>query len=350
VYPAGSATIEKLLAPLESLRPAPDAVDPILAVGLNEQLARVRADAVLIVRDDAQLTLGAVARLRDAFRRMPRLGAAVPRVGGDDRPEGVPGLAYRNVMEMQAYADRRGEMFARETQLTDCATTPVVMISREALACVGGFDETYGFSRLGMEDFTRRLQSANFLVARCDDAYVHLFPSEQTQSLFAAIDASPRLRERFEERWSTTRGFDPERDRVALRERRESAGRGAGDDALRVLVPIADEDEWNDARPIVTAIASAFRADDPLEIAIGLDGSFALGRAVSDIREILAATGVPLEQTLNVHVDVVGDRAGWRGAGSHQVRVTGSARPELADVPSVADVAAVRAHLNVAPA
>jgi hypothetical protein len=353
VYPAGSETVRKLLAPLPSLRPAPDAVDPILAVGLNERLARVRADAVLVVRDDAQLTLGAVARLRDAFRRMPRLGAAVPRVGGDDRPEGIPGLGYRNVMEMQAYADRRGELFARETQLTDCATTPVVMISREALARVGGFDETFGFSRLGMEDFTRRLQSANFLVARCDDAYVHLFPAEQTQSLFATVDASPHLRACFAERWAQRREFDPGRDRVALREgrdRAERAERAVHDDALRVLVPIADEDEWNDARPIVAAIAEEFRAHDPVEIAIGLDGSFALGIAVSAIREILAATGVPLEQTLNVHVDVVGDRTTWRGAGMHQVRVAGPGRPELVDVPSVADVAAVRAHLAVAPA
>ena len=101
--------------------------------------------------------------------------------------------------------------------LVDVATTPVIMISREALEVVGGFDETFGFSRMGVEDFTRRLRTANFLVACCEDAYAHLFPLSEAASFVGNLDDSPFLRAAFEQRWTSRQDFDPQRDRVALR-------------------------------------------------------------------------------------------------------------------------------------
>jgi len=44
------------------------------------------------------------------------------------------------------------------------------VVSREALEVVGGFDEMFGFSRYGVEDFARRVRAANFLIACCEDA------------------------------------------------------------------------------------------------------------------------------------------------------------------------------------
>ena len=59
----------------------------------------------------------------------------------------------------------------------------------EVLDVVGGFDETFGFSRVGVEDFSRRVRSANFLVACCEDAYAHLFPAAEAESLVGNLDA-----------------------------------------------------------------------------------------------------------------------------------------------------------------
>ncbi len=169
------------------------------------------------MRDDAQLPHGVLARLMDAFRRMPRLGVAVPRLGGADRPESLPDLGYRSVAEMQTLYERRAEAFAREATLLDVATSPVMVVSREVLELVGGFDETFGFSRFGVEDFTRRVRAANFLVACCEDAYAHLFAPADAVSLVGALDEAPFLRAAYERRWSVPRGFDPATDRVPLR-------------------------------------------------------------------------------------------------------------------------------------
>jgi len=345
VYPAGATTAERLLNVYSGLRLMPDDSDVHLAVGLNRALGASTGDGVLIVRDDAQIPHGLVARLADAFRRIPRLGVAVPRLGGTDRPESLPDLGYRNSAEMQALYDRRAEAYAREANLLEVATSPVLIVSREALQLVGGFDERFGFSRLGVEDFTRRVRAANFLIACCDDAYVHLFPREDAASFVGNLDAEPFLRDIYVQRWSVPRGFDPAVDRVPLRTDAAPAAVAPAQRTLRILLPLRDEAEWTHVRPILADLAAAFRVHDPVTVFVGIDGTFPLNGALSGLREILLASSVPMEETLNVNIDFVADVGVWRAAGEHNVRIAGIEREALADLPAIDGAAAVRALL-----
>jgi hypothetical protein len=346
VYPAGATTTERLFSAHTDLRLLPDASDVHLAVGLNRALGAARSESIAIVRDDVQLPHGFLARLQAAFARIPRLGAVVPRVGGADRPEALPEQSYLNSVEMQASFDRRAEAYAREAMLVDVATTPVIMISREALEVVGGFDETFGFSRFGVEDFTRRLRNANFLVACCDDAYAHLFPFEEAASYVGNLDNAPFLRSVYEQRWANRHDFDPERDRVPLRTDEPPAATAAVPGGLRILLPLRDEGEWLRARPLLAELTAAFRVHDPVEVAIGLDGSFGLQTALSAIRELLLDSNIPMEETLNISIDFISDIAAWREAGDRgTARVNGIEREELAELPAIGDVQAVRVML-----
>lgn len=347
VYAAGSATTERQFAVHPWLQRVRDDTDPQLAIGLNRALGAATADGIAIVRDDAELARGAMERLKDAFRRIPRLGVAVPRLGGADRPESLPDLGYRSLAQMQLLYDRRAEAFAREAGLLDVATAPVMVVSREALEVVGGFDEAFGFSRIGVEDFTRRVRAANFLVACCDDAYAHIFPGAEAASFVAALDEAPFLRAAYERRWSERRGFDPHADRVPLRTGAapvEAVSRGSG---LRLLLPLRDDEEWLQVRPLLLEIAAAFRVNDALELAIGLDGALGLQTVVAGLREVLVASNVPMDETITVNVDVVTDIAAWRDAGEKNVRLAISEREALRGLPAVAGAAAIRALLGV---
>ena len=347
IYPAGAATVGRMLGGYTGIRLAPDASDVQLAVGLNRALGSCTSDGIAIVRDDAQLPHGVLERLADAFRRIPALGIAVPRVGGSDRPESLPDLGYRSSAEMQLLYDRRAEAFAREATLLDVATAPVMVVSREALNVVGGFDEAVGFSRSGVEDFSRRVRAANFLVACCEDAYAHLFPPVEAKSLVGDLDAAQFLRAAYEKRWSTVRGFDPQTDRVPLRTGdAPEVALAATQPVVRVLLPLYDEGEWMRAKPLLAEFAATFRAHDPVEVALGLDGTFDLQTAVSALRELLIASMVPMEETLNVTIDIVGDVAVWRDASANSVRVEGLDRELLAALPAIADLAGVRARLS----
>jgi hypothetical protein len=344
VFPAGAATTRRLFATYGEVELAPDAADPILAVGLNHALAVSDADAVAIVRDDVQVTHGLLERLRAAFDRVARLGVAVPRVGGADRPEGLPDLSYDSAAELQTFADRRAAAFAREATLVDVATTPVLIVSRAVLAIVGGFDEAFGFSRYGIEDFTRRVRAANFNVVCCDDAYAHLFPAGDVESLLSPLDLSPSHFARYRERWETPRGFDPARDVVPLRAAPPAVAAAEGE-RLRVLVPIASDAEWAAAEPALIEFAHTFRTGDPVDIVIGLDGGYALATVVTHLRDVLARASVPIEESVNIRVEPVRDLGAWRDAGAAAVRLVDCERHELAGVAAVADADAVRARL-----
>jgi hypothetical protein len=346
LYPAGATTTERLFAVHSGLQLMPDSSDVQLAVGLNRALGACRSESMAIVRDDAQLPHGFLARLQAAFARIPRLGAVVPRVGGGDRPEALPEQSYLNSTEMQGAFDRRAEAYARETMLVDVATTPVIMISREALEVVGGFDETFGFARLGVEDFTRRLRTANFLVAVCEDAYAHLFPFTEAASFVGNLDDSPFLRAAFEQRWTNRNDFDPKRDHVPLRDG-EAPAAAMAPGGLRILVPLGDEAEWQRVRPLLVELAAAFRTRDSLEVAIGLDGSFGLQTALAAIRELLLDSKIPMEETLNISIDFVSDMTAWRDASDRRsVRVAGVEREAHSELPAIAGVKAVRALLD----
>jgi len=262
----------------------------------------------------------------------------------------LPDLGYRNSAEMQALYDRRAETYAREASLLELATAPVMVVSREALEVCGGFDETFGFSRYGIEDFSRRLRAANFLIACCDDAYAHLFPVDEAGSFVGNLDAAPYLVAAYQERWASPRGFDPVTDRVPLREgARPAAAASPERRAVRILLPIKDEDEWTRARPLLVDLAGEFRVHDPLEVCVGLDGGFGLQTTLSVLREVLIESGIPMEETLSVSVDFVPDVAHWRDAGQNNVRVAGLDRADLEELPSVEGVAAVRALLSAVP-
>ena len=342
VFAAGAETTRRLFASYGEVRLVADTVDPILAVGLNRALAMCTADAIAIVRDDVQVTHGMLERLRAAFDRVARLGVAVPRVGGADRPEGLPDLSYGNIAELQAFADRRAAAFAREAMLVEAGTTPVLVVARAVLDIVGGFDEAFGFSRFGIEDFTRRVRSANFHVARCDDAYAHMFPADQVGSLLSPLDGSASHLARYQERWLKPRGFDPARDLVPLRVR-EAPRHAASSGRVRVLIPIADATEWASLEPALLSLARTFRASDPIDVAIGLDGTFALGDAVAALREMFVGIDVPMDETLNVMVESVRDIAKWRDAREGNVRLAASERDALAAVEAVDDASALHA-------
>ncbi len=347
VYAAGAATTERQFKVHPWVRLVPDDLDAQLAAGLNRALGSTTADGVAIVRDDAQLPHGALAALIDAFRRLPRLGVAVPRLGGDGRPESLPDLGYRSAAEMQALYERRAGLFAREASLLEVATAPVMVVSREVLELVGGFDETFGFSRCGVEDFTRRVRAANFLVACCEDAYAHLFAPADAASLVGALDDAPFLRGVYERRWSVPRGFDPATDHVPLRTDAASSVPAAEPGGVRVLLPLRDVTEWSRARAFLVELAAVFRANDPVRVAIGLDGELGVQHVLGVLRELLLASNVRMEETLTIDIDIVHDLSAWRDAGTNNVRFASSDRTELAGLPEVAGAAAVQLLVKV---
>ena len=345
VIAAGAATARRVLSSWPETVILEDAVDPNLGHGLNRALAAIDSDLIMLVRDDVQIPALSVRALQDAFARIAGLGAAVPRVNAPDLTEALTGMTYRDLADMEGFVERRAALYAREASLVPVSAAPVMMLSRRALERVGGFDPAFAFTRFGIADFTRRLGLANIPLARCDDAYAHIFDPDASGSLLAASDTARPLAAAFERKWKERTTFDPSRDRVALRAEEPPRPARAGGRVTTVLVPVADESEWEAVRATLAALAVSFTVDDPLEIAIGLDGAFDIQRAAQAVHEALAAAPVPLERTVNVRIEPVADLAAWRDASLGPVRLRETNRAVLAELRAVDGVLSLRALL-----
>ena len=106
IIPSGAATARKVLSAWPETTIVEDDVDPNLGVSLNRILAGITTDLVLITRDDTQVPRVGVARMMAAFARIPGLGAVGPRVNGGELPEGLADVQYRDLTDMEGFAER----------------------------------------------------------------------------------------------------------------------------------------------------------------------------------------------------------------------------------------------------
>ncbi len=334
VCAAGAHTTQRILASYPQLRVEHDPADPLLTGGANRALGASSRELVVLVADDILLPDGALDRLRDAFARVPALGAAFPAVPGAPGGEGVVDVNYADLAQLRTVAKRRQAEAARRLEPIDLAVSPVVAIAREALEAVGGIDPAFGPTRRGIADLVLRLRAAGYAVVRCDDALVHRFDSSashnpaavaETQQTLAPIDPA-----------AIARGFDP-----AKRVPCAAAGTGAARSQIAshaIAIPIAGAAELERAALVLSAAARAFDASAPVRVHLLLDGELAPADAVARVRPILAAGGRPMDETVAVRIERVADLAAWRAALDPGVRVVvagGHERDALAGLRTV---------------
>ncbi|HYW52955.1 MAG TPA: hypothetical protein VE826_03240 [Dongiaceae bacterium] len=333
VCAASAETTRRILAAYPHVRIVADDADPLLAGGANCAIAASARGLVVLVADDVLLPAGALDRLRDAFARVPSLGAALPAVAGASGGEGVHDVAYADLAQLRALAERRATVLRDRLEPLDLAVTPAVAVSREAFDAVGGIDPAFGPTPLGIADLVLRLRTAGYGVVRCDDALAHRFDASLSHNPAAAAGARQTVAA--PDPAALARGFDPARRvpfvRLAAVPRTVVASHA-------IAVPVANAAELERAAAFLTAAATAFDANAPVRLHVVLDGDVAPADAVARIRPALAASGKAMDATVTVRVERVADVSAWRAALEPHVRVlvaAGHGRDALAEFPAV---------------
>jgi hypothetical protein len=334
VCAANAETARRALAMYPQLRVEYDPADPLLGAASNRALGAAQHELVALIADDVLLPAGALDRLRDAFARIPALGAAFPAVAGAPGGEGAFDANYADVAELRDVAARRERERARESEPVDVAVTPVLVVARAALSAVGGIDPAFGPTRSGIADLVGRLRAAGYAVVRCDDALAHRFDPTVSHNPAAAASALQRVP--VADPAAIARGFDPAR-RIAFE--RSAPVVVAASVSHVVAVPVADGAELERAAILLVAAARAFDAGSPVRVDILLDGDVAPSDVAARLRPILAATGKPMESTLAVRIERSADLAAWRhgseSGGARAVVAAGHERAELAGLERV---------------
>lgn len=310
---AGAETTRRILSSYPQVRIETDAGDPLLGGALNRALGATSRELFVVLSDDVLVTPGAIDRLRDAFARMPVLGAALPVVPGASGGEGVTDVNYADLGQLRALAERRAGERARRLEPIDVAVTPAIAIAGEALAAVGGIDPSLGPTRRGIAELIVKLRAAGYAVVRCEDAFAHRFDPSVShnaatlaglQQTVAAADPS-----------KIAAGFDPA-TRIPFGDLIANAP--ASDEPERrhaIAIPVGVPAELDRAAAFLGAAAAAFNAGDPVRVHVLLDGDVAPANAAARIQPVLAGAGRSLDATVAVRIERVADLAAWRAAG-----------------------------------
>ena len=340
VCAANADTTRRILAVYPQLRVATDESDPLLCDAANRAVAEASRELIVIVADDVLLPAGALDRLRDAFVRVPSLGAAFPAVAGAPGGEGVHDVTYADLAQLRTLAERRASVLSGRLEPIDVAVTPAVAVAREAFDAVGGIDPAYGPTRQGIADLVLRLRAAGYAVVRCDDALAHRFDPAQSRNPAAAASAHQTVAA--PEAAALARGFDPARRvpfvrltvvRSAVARARVQLGASHA-----IVVPVADAAELERAVRFIASAARAFDARAAVRLHVVLDGDVSPADVVTRIRPVLAAGGASMDETVAVRVERVDDLASWRAALDPGVRVivaTGHERDALSGLTAV---------------
>ena len=329
----GAQTTRRILAAYPQLRIETDAADPLLTDGANRALGAAERELIVLVADDVLVPAAALDRLRDAFGRIPALGAAFPVVPGATGGEGVTDVTYADLTQLHTLAERRRAERAHRLEPIDSAVTPVLAVAREALHAVGGIDPAFGPTRRGIADLVAKLRAAGYPVVRCDDALVHRFDAALSHNPAAAAGTHQRVAAA--DPACIAAGFDP-LARIPFGDAPPTArARDRCDRADRphaVAVPVAGAAELDRAVAFLAAVAAVFDAGDPIRVHLLLDGDVSPADAVARVRPVLAAAGRPLDETVAVRIERVADLSVWRSnceAGQRVVVAAGYERDAL---------------------
>jgi hypothetical protein len=328
-------TVRRLLAAHPRLRIEGDAADPLLSVAANRAISAATTDLVFLIADDVLISAGSFDRLRAAFDRVPALGAAFAAVPGAAGGEGVLDAGYPDLAHMRQLAEERARTRAHELEPIEVGMSPVVVLAREALEVVGGIDPALGPTRRGIADLTARLRTAGYAVARCDDALAHRFDVSVSRNPAAAADAGQPV-PAAPDATRLAGGFDPA-TRVSFVA--PAAPAPAVTASHAIAVPVGGADELERAARVVGAAAAAFDARSPVRIHVLLDGTVSAAEAVARLRPVLAARGLPLDETVAVRVERVTDLVAWRAGVEPAVRTVlaaGHERTPLDGLPIIA--------------
>ncbi|MFQ5730916.1 MAG: glycosyltransferase [Planctomycetaceae bacterium] len=176
----------------------------------NQGLEASQGEQVLLLNNDTLATTGWLRRMLDTLHRDPAIGLVGPCSNNVSGPQQVP-VGYHDLSELDGFAWERGlQLSGRITDL-DRLVGFCLLIRRDVIDRVGGFDERFGIGNFEDDDFCRRAKEAGFRAVVAEDAFVHHFGSRTFQGI--GVDFAGLLKEnavKYREKWSQPVAQDAE--------------------------------------------------------------------------------------------------------------------------------------------
>jgi GT2 family glycosyltransferase/Tfp pilus assembly protein PilF len=176
------------------------------AAGCNQAIVASRGRYLLLLNNDTVVTDGWLKGLVAwSLHDWPKVGLVGPMSNYAPPPQHLA-QDYQDMNGMETLARRRRQEFGRQAMRVERLTGFCLLVRREVLERVGGFDEGFGPGFFEDDDLCVRAREAGFQLLLAQDVLIHHYGSRTFHAL--GIDAEAQLRqnfERFRVKWGPAR-------------------------------------------------------------------------------------------------------------------------------------------------
>lgn len=250
----------------------------------NLGLARAQGARVAVLESDVLVTPGWLSLLLPVLSHSPKVGVVAPRMNDVAGAQGVGAVPYRDLAGMLHFAARWFTEHAGQLSVGPCLAGACLVMRRDVLERVGGFDTSLGSDSAEVEDFCERVGRAGFRLSVAGDLFVHRYGTRPSPAALPGIGAADsleasllRAKQVLRAERSAGKGpdaFDPAVDRIPLEYHRiyrpEAPPLSLVDiRAVRLLcIPEWQSPSW---KGVLLTYLRAFGPMDPVSLVIRVD-------------------------------------------------------------------------------
>lgn len=164
--------------------------------GCNQALAKARGQYLVFLNNDTIVTSSWLENLIAwSLHDWPNVGMVGP-VTNYSRPPQQISVDYEDVRDLEAFAARRREQFARQAMQVERLTGFCLLTRRDVVDRIGNLDEQYGVGFFDDDDLSVRALTAGYKLLIALNIFIHHFGSRTFTGL--SIDCPRQLAENFE--------------------------------------------------------------------------------------------------------------------------------------------------------
>lgn len=161
------------------------------ARGCNQGLAMAQGEYVMVLNNDVLVTHGWLARMLAAFDNpaVALVGPVATQVSGLQAVVDIPPALMAEEDLLEEYAQQRAVAMREQGAFTHRLTGTCLLMKRQVLQRIGGFDPRYGIGNFEDDDFSYRALLAGFKLWIASDAFIHHFGSKSFEIVPLDVDA-----------------------------------------------------------------------------------------------------------------------------------------------------------------
>ncbi|MDI6869877.1 MAG: glycosyltransferase [Bacillota bacterium] len=284
------------------------------AFGCNQGLAVARGEYVVLLNNDVVVAKGWLGKQLALLALDPSVGIVGPSTNRSAERQQVVEAPYRDLADFPRFAADWSLENAGRFTLTSRITGVCMVLRREVVEKVGGFDTCFGIGNMEDDDFCLRAVRAGYLIAIAHDVFVHHWGNSTFKSL--KVDYGRLLEENwrfFCYKWNhrgdmkdgymplqlaSARPFDPGQDHIppcyddVFSPEATPLALGETQPVRFLCIPDWHNPAW---RRVVGAYLRAFTAEDPVSLIIRVEPPLPeeVDKATQQIMQLLEKTGVP---------------------------------------------------------